>query len=81
MIVEWASSERLREVVINAETKLKEVDDRYLAIARESNVNLRRIKNNRSERRWVVKTAHDARAELVRRGEGHTIPYWAKKVG
>lgn len=78
MIVQWASSDRLREVIIGTAERLKTVDDAYLELVRDKNVNIRRIKNNRSERWWIVKDDKDARAELIERGEGHTIPYWAK---
>lgn len=78
MIVEWASSSKLREVIIGTADRLKEVDAEYLAIATDPNVSIRRIKTNRSKRFWILKDNADARAELIRRGEEYTIPYWVK---
>lgn len=78
MIAQRMSSDRLREVIIGTAERLKTVDDAYLEMVREKNVNIRRVKNNRSERWWIVKDEKEARVELKNRGEEYTIPYWAK---
>lgn len=78
MIVEWASSSKLLEVIIGTAERLKEVDAEYLSIANVSTSSMARIKTNRSKRFWILKDDADCRAELIRRGEEHTIPYWAK---
>lgn len=78
MIAGWMSSTGLRNVVIGTAERLKVVDDAYLEMVKDKTISIRRIKNNRSERWWIVKDEVDAREELIRRGEEHTIPYWAK---
>lgn len=79
MIVEWSPSSHLRDVIIGTADRLKAIDARYLEIIRIPNVSPRLIKNNRSERFWILKDDVDCRAELERRGEKDTIPYWVKK--
>lgn len=79
MIVEWASSSKLRDVIIGTEDRLKAIDAKYLELVRMPEVSMQRVKNNRSERFWILKDDVDCRAELERRGEKDTIPYWVKK--
>lgn len=79
MLVERCSSEKLREVIINAPEKAEELDAEYREFVRTENINLTRIKTNRSKRRWVGYDVDACTRELIRRGEEHTIPLWAKK--
>lgn len=80
MIVERASSSRLRDIIVGTEDRLKDIDAKYLELVRTPEVSMRRVKNNRSERFWILKDDSDCRAELERRGETYTIPYWVKKT-
>jgi hypothetical protein len=78
MITGRMSSAVLRDVVIGTAERLEKVDTSYREMVRDPNVNIRRVKTNRSERWWIVKDEEDARAELIRRGEEYTIPHWVK---
>lgn len=79
MLVDRCTSEKLREVIINAPAKAEELDAEYREFVRTENINLTRIKTNRSKRRWVKYDVDACTRELIRRGEEHTIPLWARK--
>lgn len=78
MIVSFASSSKLREVVVGTADRLKAIDAEYLEMVKDPNVSIRRVKTNRSQRWWILKDDADCREELTLRGEEYTIPYWAK---
>ena len=78
MIVGQKSSSTLRDVIIGTAERLAEIDAQYRTLVRMPDVSMRRIQTNRSERWWIEKDYDDARAELIRRNEEHTIPYWAR---
>lgn len=79
MLVERCSSEKLREVIIDAPEKIIAIDLEYKEIIRGENVKISRIKTNRSRRWWVAYDVQCCTEELTRRGEENTIPLWAKK--
>lgn len=79
MLVDRCPSEKLREVIVQAPDEAIALDTEYKALVRMENVNLTRIKTNRSKRWWVSYDVKCCTEELIRRGEENTIPIWAKK--